>query len=363
MIQAPKSGSAQVDLIAENVDRLINLDISGYGVIGELYKAARSLLDRPLTLAAAQWLRDRLAGGGTVFVTSGWIMPGTYPYGETDGPIGAATLGRALAIAFGARMVVLTEERMIEATTAACRAAGLNVLTEKDLAQAPRPVHPHLLHCVVVPFPIDDVAAQAESRRLFDVYQPKALIAIEKNGPNREGRYSMVDGSDNSDCVAKAGRLFEEAARRKILTIGIGDRGNEIGFGAIADVPRKILPFGEAATDNTTVDLLVTAAVSNWGASGIAATLAALLSRPEVMHDCTTESRMLHRCIDAGAIDGFTCRPVPMSDGMRESTHVAICALLNELVRAPAANLKSLFSTPVHRKASPALQPPPGESP
>jgi hypothetical protein len=37
---------------------------------------------------------------------------------------------------------------------------------------------------------------------------------------------------------------------------------------------------------------------------------------------------------------------------MQESTHVAICALLNELVRAPAVNINGLFSTPVHRNTS-----------
>ena len=341
----PKSGNALTDLIAENVDRLINLDISGYGVIAHLYEAARALHDRPLTLLAAQQLRERLQDGGTVFVTAGWVMPGTYPYGETDGPIGAATLGRALSLAFGTRMVVLTEDRMIECTAAACRAAGLSVLTEDDAKRAPRPVHPRLSHCVIVPFPVDDEAAVRETTRLFDAYQPKALVAIEKNGPNHKGLYSMVDGTDNSDCVAKAGRLFEEAQRRKVLTIGIGDRGNDIGFGAIAQILADVNDL-----DNTTVDILVTAAVSNWGASGIAAMLAALLGRPEVMHDIATESRMLHKCIDAGAVDGFTCRPVPMSDGMQESTHVAICALLNELVRAPAVNINGLFSTPVHRK-------------
>ncbi len=343
-----------VELIADNIDRLINLDISGYGVIAELYQAARALHGRPLTLLAAQRLRDRLGDGGTFFVTSGWVMPGTFPYGETDGPIGAATLGRALGIAFNARMVVLTEERMIGCTIAACRAAGISVLSEADLECAPRPPHLRFLHCVIIPFPIDDDAAIAESQRLFETYRPKALVAIEKNGPNHKGQYAMVDGSDNSDCVAKAARLFEEAQRKGVFTIGIGDRGNEIGFGAIADTPRRILPFGEDATNVTTVDLLVTAAVSNWGASGIAACLAALLNRPEIIHLPETESRMLHRCIDAGALDGFTCRPVPCSDGMQESTHVAICALLNELVRAPAVNIKGLFSTPLHQAPEPA---------
>ena len=184
---------------------------------------------------------------------------------------------------------------------------------------------------------------------LIDTYAPKAVMAVEKNGPNREGRYSMVDGSDNSDCVIKAGLLFEEAARGGVLTIGIGDRGNEIGFGPIEETPRRILPFGEQATDATMVDVLVTAAISNWGASGIAAALAADFDRPEVMHDPATESRMLQRCIDAGGIDGFSCRPVPVTDGMGKAVQVGICALLNELVRAPAAKEPSVFSTPMIR--------------
>ena len=79
--------------------RLINLDISGYGVIARLYEAARALHNRPVTLVAAERLRERVGDGGYFFVASGWLMPGTYPCGETDGPVGAATIGRALGLA------------------------------------------------------------------------------------------------------------------------------------------------------------------------------------------------------------------------------------------------------------------------
>ena len=186
-----------LSLIAENIDRLVNLDVSGYGVIGEIHQAARAHHGAPLAWTAAERLHDVLSDGGSFLVTCRWQMPGFYPYGETDGPIGAAILGRALGLAFGARMIVLTEEGMVPITTAACRAAGLN--------------------------------------------------------------------------------------------------------------------------------------------------------RPEIMHDVTTESRMLHRCIDAGGIDGFSCTPVPVTDGMVEAVHVGICALLNEMVRAPAAKLPSVFSTPRYK--------------
>ena len=233
---------------------------------------------------------------------------------------------------------------------AACRAAGLNVLSEDDIARAPRPPHPNIPMCIIVPIPIPLEAARSEAKRLFDTYDPKAILSVEKNGPNAEGLYCMVGGEDNSDCVIKAAEFFYEAARRGVLTIGIGDRGNEIGFGAIAEVPRRVLPFGEQATDSTVVDVLVTAAVSNWGASAIAASLAAMLERPEVMHDTDTESRMLHRCIDAGGVDGFGCTPIPVTDGMREPAHIGICALLNEIVRAAATKVPSVFATPLYRR-------------
>ena len=336
--------------IAENVDRLINLDISGYGVIGRLYEAARAYHGDPLTLLAAWSLKERLSPEQHAFITSGWIMPGVYPYGETDGPIGAAILARALAIAFGARSVILTEDRMVGPTVAACRAAGLNVLFEEDLLRAPRPAHRKNLYCIVVPVPYGDEEAMAFAKKLFETYDPKALIAIEKNGPNDDGQYCMVDGEDNSDCVIRAGRFFEEAARRSVLTIGIGDRGNEIGFGSIKEVPQSLLPKGKAATCTLTVDVLVTAAVSNWGAAGIAAVLAAMLDRPDVMHDSVTEARMLEKSLDAGAIDGFAYRPVPMTDGMHAAVHVAVATLLNELVRAPAATGPIVSSTPLFRR-------------
>ena len=337
-------------LIAENIDRLVNLDISGYGVIAAIHDAARVHHGAPLAWLAAERLRAALGEGGYFLVTSGWLMPGCYPYGETDGPIGAGILGRALALGLGARMIVLTEVEMVLCTTAACRAAGLNVLSEDDIARAPRPPHPNIPMCIIVPIPIPLEAARSEAKRLFDTYDPKAILSVEKNGPNAEGLYCMVGGEDNSDCVIKAAEFFYEAARRSVLTIGIGDRGNEIGFGAIAEVPRRVLPFGEQATDSTVVDVLVTAAVSNWGASAIAASLAAMLERPEVMHDTDTESRMLHRCIDAGGVDGFGCTPIPVTDGMREPAHIGICALLNEIVRAAATEVPSVFATPLYRR-------------
>ena len=177
-----------VEHIAENIDRLVNLDIGGYGVIDALYQAARARYGGPLSLLAARRLQAALAPGDTFCVTTGWLMPGIYPYGETDGPIGAAILGRSLGLGLGARMIVVTEDRMVPIVTASARAAGLNVMTEDDLARAPRPPHPGNVHCIVIPFPYDDEGCITQSARVLDAYAPKAVVAIEKNGPNAEPR-------------------------------------------------------------------------------------------------------------------------------------------------------------------------------
>ncbi len=336
--------------VTDTIDRLVSIDVSGYGVIDQLYDAARAYHDMPLSLLAATTLRTHIKPLDTFFVTTGWMLPGTYPYTETDGPIGAAILGRALALGLRARMVVLTEPEVVDAVKACCRAAGLNVLSEDDLQEAPRPPHDGNAYCIVKAFPYGDSEAIEESRKLFDRYAPKAMVAIEKSGPNADGQYCMVDGSDNSDCVIRAARLFEEAARREVCTIGIGDRGNEIGFGTIQEVPQKLLPFGPQAVCTTEVDVLVTAAVSNWGASAIAAALAIILKNPDLLHDAVTEARLLDAAIGAGAVDGFSHRPILQTDGMGVRVHAAIVEVLNEIVRAPAASGLSLSSTPLFRR-------------
>jgi hypothetical protein len=59
------------------------------------------------------------------------------------------------------------------------------------------------------------------------------------------GTYHNMFGQDYSEGRARIDYLVEEAGERRILTIGIGDGGNEIGMGAIAEAVRKHVPHGE----------------------------------------------------------------------------------------------------------------------
>src|SRR5260370_4286882 len=135
--------------IAEAVDHLITAPISNWTILkgiplGELYAAARRHAGGPLTLAAARLLVDRVKPSDTVLLISGFIMR-DYQRPETDGPIGAAVLARALALGFGARPVGVSEAAATDVMSACFAAAGLPRAALVDL---PRGRH----QCAILPF-------------------------------------------------------------------------------------------------------------------------------------------------------------------------------------------------------------------
>jgi D-glutamate cyclase len=350
-MSAPRE--ALLTAIGEGADRLVTVDLLAYGVIGPLYEAARTHFGAPLCLLAARLLQERLAGeGATVALTTGLILPGHHPYGETDGPIGTAALARALALGFDARILVLTEPELVPLMASLLRQAELQVVGADAFVREDgrhRPV------ATVLSQTRDPDRAADEAARQLERFEVRAVVAIEKCGANRHGVYHMVGGADISAGTARAQTLFQEAARRGILTIGIGDRGNELGFGPIADTVQDLLPYGRRCTcpcgggvaDETAADLTLPATVSNWGAYGIALCLAALLDRQELLHGPELERELFRTARAAGGVDGMSGRAELSADGIGAPVHMALLTLLHEQYRALSARNPSPFSTPI----------------
>ena len=66
-------------LIAEDIDRFVNLDISGHGVIAGIHRAVWEHYSGPLPRLrrnSCAWLCPIM---GRFFVTSGRLMPSFYP--------------------------------------------------------------------------------------------------------------------------------------------------------------------------------------------------------------------------------------------------------------------------------------------
>jgi D-glutamate cyclase len=341
--------------IGENVDRLISVDVLSYGVIDGLYQAARRTnQDAPLCLTAAALLRERVPPAATVVLTTGLILPGHHPYGETDGPIGVAVLARALAVGLSARILVVCDPELMAINAALLRTAELQVIDPGAL------IHEdgrHRAVAAVAALPRENQAAAEAAAEWIDALEVAAVIAVEKPGANAAGVYHMVGGTDISAGVSKGQVLFAEARARGVLTIGVGDRGNELGMGPIAETARALLPFGRVCgcpcgggvADETPADLAVVATVSNWGAYGIAACLAALLERSDLIQSPAMEAELFATARREGGVDGMTGRAALSADGIAMAVHQGVVRMLAEIDRAQSARSPSPFSTPLIR--------------
>ena len=83
----------------------------------------------------------------------------------------------------------------------------------------------------------------------------------------------------------------------------------------------------------TPTDVLVVAAVSNWGAYGIEATLAILLERPDLLHGPVEARRVIERCLEAGGLEAMNCTQRFFVDGISGETSVNMVQMLGEMAR------------------------------
>lgn len=111
-------------------------------------------------------------------------------------------------------------------------------------------------------------------------------------------------------------------------TIGIADGGNEIGCGNIPwQTLRKAVKTGPIALTACRIptDYLIVSGLSNWGAYGLGAAVAALADRHDALRAWTAEreASILQAIVAAGAVDGVLKRPEPSVDGVALEPYLA----------------------------------------
>ncbi len=250
-----------------------------------------------LAAAARSLLRAR-----RVLITTGFTVGDGLP--ETDGPPGAASVGRALRL-LDKEVSYVADEPAVALLAAALRALG-----------EPAPI---------ATFPaIGDAGAAA--RRLLRELAPSHLLSIERPGRTADGDYLSARGESVRPWNAPIDALFIKTPRR-IATVAVGDGGNEIGMGNVRARIGRAGALARRIASVVTVDHLVVAGTSNWGAYGIVAELSRLAARP-LLHSADEERKMIQACVDAGAVDGITRRPEPTVDGLPLEAHVGMLELL-----------------------------------
>ncbi len=327
------------EITGDSLDRAVSIEMRfadglPRGVVTPLYDAARAAAGGAMSFRAAQALQARVKRGDHVLVVTGAGTAPWLPKGETDGPLSAAALARAVELGLGAKPILIGEERNLPSALAATEAAGLAVVDEATFGQR--------TGCALgVPFPLGLEAGRRVAEDLFARFSPACVIFVEKGGPNEKGMFHSILGTGRApEAMANAQLLAELAAARGALTIGIGDGGNEIGCGSIIEAVHRVQPFGRKCAcpcgagiaTVTRCDHLVFASVSNWGAYAVAAALSGLLEKPYVLHDTETERRMLHASLAGGAMDGAYARLIPYVDGTSADVQAGIITMLHQIV-------------------------------
>ena len=277
------------------VDHILALDPGRRGIAGFFRPGGALGAARALTEARR------------VLIVTGFVVDEGRP--ETDGPPGAAVLGRALR-ALGAE-VRYTSDPVVLPVLEACL---------RELGEPPD----------VLAYPEGDGAAvQVLARE-----RPTHLVSIERPGRGREGDYLNARGVSVAAWNRPLDAMFLHPRRasghplpHRPVTIGVGDGGNEIGMGSVRARLTREGPLMARIASVVPVDELVVAGVSNWGAYGIVAQLGRLTGR-RLLHTPDDERKMIDGCIAAGAVDGLTRRPELTVDALDADTHAAVVTLL-----------------------------------
>lgn len=283
-----------------------------------------------------------------VAVVTGFFIPhGQPPAAETDGPLGAVFLARALT-PLGIKVALTTDAFCVPALAAGLAAAGLRKAVP------------------IVVLPAAEQAGRLSRSDYWDYFRQRAgalthLIAVERVGPShtpqsiraQPGSTDAVSerfladvpaeghdcshtmrGRDITTMMSPAHRLFE-AAGRGVTTIGIGDGGNEIGMGRIRwEVIRANIPGGGLVACRTATDHLSVCGVSNWGAYGLAAGVLHLrAARPAAdLFDGERERELLRIMVDEGPlVDGVLGKPVVSVDGLSFAQYADILQSLGQV--------------------------------
>lgn len=203
-----------------------------------------------------------------IFLATGFCVAGVC---ETDGPPGTLSLAEVLKN-LGYHPIIVTDR-----------------LCEGFFEQMELPV-----------IYVDYKAKDAFFRKMLSDWSPVAMISIERCGRNLDKDYANMRGVSIAKDTAPIDRLFEIAQKEGIYTVGIGDGGNEIGMG---NLKKQILDCTDLNPCVVTVDDLLIATTSNWGAYALSA---ALDRRATAMREYAFVGDFIRFMAKIGCVDGVT---------------------------------------------------------
>lgn len=329
---AARDRSVSLRTLGEQVDRLITVCTRHqyhWGATTRLYDAAYRKLGRPLTLAAAEHIANTVGRNDTVIISAGWVKHPFHPLGEFDGYAGAAALARAINLGLGARALIVTDEVCVEPFRQVLHAAEMKVWDYQRFFDV------IAFHSTsVIAFPVDVESGRQEAVDLMDQTQAKVLIAVERSDATERGTHHDGGGGDMTSWQSKVHLLFREAYRRGVPTIGCFDIGNEIGGASVREAVVEVFgALGQKIVGATETSVGVVGRSSNAAAYGIAACLAGILGRSEILHSRELQRHMMDVMMRIPLADGPTLLNGFTEDGAPGELTLGLLDTLHWLVQ------------------------------
>lgn len=249
----------------------------------------KTALEPGYCLRAAQ----ALIGAKRAIIGTGFPVAGTF---ETDGPVGALALYAVLEH-IGCECHLACAPPLAGALAADFRVLELSAF--------------------------DPAAGRIEAEGVLAELSPDVVISIERPGLSEDGRYYNMRGEDISEACAVFDYYLTLAT---CPTLAIGDGGNEIGMGRIAEAVATLNITAAA----TTCDELIVADVSNWGAYGVIACLEAQVQ--EKLLGTIDHLGILTYFSERGSVDGVTRDNTLTEDGLPADAGLLLLEQLTQML-------------------------------
>jgi len=284
------------------LDSLVTLDFHSRGIIKPIYEHMVKKVGEPLTThAAAKLFKALKEPKQTVLIGTGFLIKPTLNP-ETDGPISAVLLARAIS-RLGGMPVLVAEENCLKVLRACCASAELILCDTVDIARKT----PHSVVIEIMPPASDKGATKAALDKLLSM-RPAAMVSIEHPGKGADGKYYSLLGYELENWPGAIDDLLELVGKQGGLSIGIGDGGNEAGMGYAKPEIDSITPYGKLINACSSCQAPIVASVSEFGAYGLIAALQ-LISGEKVLPSPQLLEIVLRAAIVAGSVDG--CSGIP----------------------------------------------------
>jgi len=279
----------------ENIEKIFSEDAGGRG-IGNIklqgdYKNA---------------LED-LQKSKRVMILTGFVIRAA-GVGETDGPLGTLSIGRALE-KLGKEVLFVTDKYSFKLLEEGKKELGIKG------------------NVVEVPYENTTLFC----RDIFEEFQPDHFLAIERPGKAANGSYHSMRGEDLSDLIPGTDVLMLTALEKGVKTTAVGDGGNELGMGKVKDKIIEFVNHGELIAAEIAADNLILAGVSNWGGHGLSAGLS-ILEKRDLLYELEVEKKVLEVIVSAGSVDGCTREQVATVDGLSLEKNLSIIEEMKKVI-------------------------------